>query len=49
MDREVPALSVGQATALDKRMKKAREDKFLESSRKRLDNLVSQKILYSNR
>ena len=41
---DVPILSHGQMKALTNRMQQAREDRYLEQSRRRLDKIVSTKI-----
>jgi len=41
---EAPVLSHGQMKAMSSRMKQARDERFLEQSRKRLDKIVSTKI-----
>jgi len=43
-NNDAPVLSHGQMKALNTRMKNAREERFLEQSRKRLDKIVATKI-----
>ncbi len=41
---EAPVLSHGQMKALSTKMKNAREERFMEQSRRRLDKIVSTKV-----
>jgi hypothetical protein len=41
---EAPVLSHGQMKAMSSRMKQAREERFLEQSRRRLDKIVKTKM-----
>jgi hypothetical protein len=41
---DAPVLSHGQMKALSAKMKQAREDRFLEQSRRRLDKIVTTKM-----
>jgi len=43
-ENDTPVLSHGQMRALTSRMKQAKEDRYLEQSRKRLDKIVTTKL-----